>query len=101
MHELDHALSIGWADDKGPGHIAECYSGQRCVEGSIVGQIGVGGGMDETPEFLVPPGSGPSLKVWSIMALTNDPLPMNGPRFAFSLEELSTVDFTDIPSTDG
>jgi hypothetical protein len=47
MHELGHGLGVGWPNDKGPGHIAECYSGDFCV-----GQFGVGGGDDETPETV-------------------------------------------------
>ncbi|WEL22833.1 hypothetical protein [Halorhabdus sp. BNX81] len=95
MHELGHALSIGWLDDKGPGHIAECYSG-----GSCYGEFGVGGGDDETPEEVdrQPGQPGGISDDWSVMSSTAEPERMDRRRFAFSLEELFTVDFSDIPS---
>jgi len=95
MHELGHGLGVGWLDDKGPGHIAECYSGDFCV-----GQFGVGGGDDETPEEVVFPNSQNPDSVWSIMAPTDRPDSLGGDRFVFSIEELLTVDFESIPSTD-
>lgn len=57
MHELGHALSIGWANDKRPGHVLECYFGQDCIEQGVstpVLNIGidVGGGSNESPEFV-------------------------------------------------
>ncbi len=47
MSELGRGLGAGWLDDKGSGHIAECYSGDFCA-----GQFGVGGGDDETSETV-------------------------------------------------
>ena len=97
MHELGHSLGVGWLDDKGPGHIAECYSGDFCV-----GQFGVGGGDDETPETvdLAPnnPNSG-TTNQWSIMSTTGRPNTVVTVYYGFSLEELMTIDFRDIPST--
>ncbi|QPV64146.1 hypothetical protein I7X12_05850 [Halosimplex litoreum] len=93
MYELGHGLGIGWLDDKGSGHIAECYSGSFCV-----GQFGVGGGNDETREEVVFPNSQNPDSVWSIMAPTGRPDSLDGDRFVFSIEELFTVDFEDIPS---
>lgn len=98
-HELGHGLSIGWADDKGaPGlpHVAECYSGQDCV-----GQMGVGGGRDETLERVLLPGQSRPVEVWSIMSRTDQPDAIGRLRFLFSIEELSTVDFEDIPASNG
>ena len=94
MHELGHALGVGWLDDKGPGHIAECYSGDFCV-----GQYSVGGSDDETPEEVVFPNSQNPDSGWSIMAPTDRPDSLGGDRFVFSIEELLTVDFESIPST--
>jgi len=103
MHELSHALSIGWNDDKdaaGFEAVGECYSGQDCVGPFDVGPFRFVGGNDQTPENVVLPSDTTSSQVWSIMARTNEPAPLNGNRFAFSIEELSTVDFEDIPATD-
>lgn len=48
---MGRALGAGWFDDKGPGKIAECYSGADCHGISLVG-ITVGKGGDITPELL-------------------------------------------------
>jgi len=93
MHELGHGLGVGWLDDKGPGHIAECYSGDICV-----GKFGVDGGDDETPENVIL-GNNPQ-DDWSVMAPTNDPVPFVNTRYGYSIEELLAIDFEDIPSTD-
>ncbi|WP_008527821.1 hypothetical protein [Halorhabdus tiamatea] len=95
MHELGHALSIGWLHDKGDGHIAECYSGSDCVNGSIAGVKLVGGGEDETPEYI----SGFDEPEWSIMT-DGYSAAMMGRRLAYSIEELTTVDLKDVPSID-
>ncbi|QLH81747.1 hypothetical protein [Halosimplex pelagicum] len=95
MHELGHGLGIGWLDDKGPGHIAECYSGDFCV-----GQFGVGGGDDETPERIEIPGRGIQTAEWSIMGETGDPIGSPFETYRYSIEELLTIDFNDVPSTD-
>ena len=90
----EHPLGVGWVDDKGPGHIAECYSGSFCQ-----GQFGVGGGLDKTPEDVTL-GSNPQ-NDWSIMAPTNDPVPLVNTMYGYSIEELLTIDFEDVPSIDG
>ncbi|MFC7193979.1 hypothetical protein ACFQL4_03845 [Halosimplex aquaticum] len=95
MHELGHGLGIGWLDDKGSGHIAECYSGDFCV-----GQFGVGGGDDETPERIEIPGRGIQTAEWSIMGETGDPIGSPFETYRYSIEELLTIDFNDVPSTD-
>lgn len=93
LHELGHALSIGWADDKGPGHVAECYSGEFCQEGSLVG-LKVGGGNDPTPENI----AGQD-QVWSIMSGSQAERSA-GNYLAYSIEEMSTADIEDVPSRD-
>jgi len=92
LHEVGHGLSIGWLDDKGPGHVDECYSGSRCVGRSIAG-IDVGGGTDETPEEV-----GVGRTDWSIMTDGTTMEDFGNNRFAFSIEEISTVDIEDVPS---
>ncbi|PSP47031.1 hypothetical protein BRC69_01820, partial [Halobacteriales archaeon QH_6_66_25] len=98
MHETGHALGVGWADDTaisiplvGDGLIPkgfEVYSGD--VDGDAFEP-------DETPERAV----GPSPE-WSIMRSgTADNLAATAspqPRLAYSIEELSTIDFEDVPS---
>ena len=96
MHELGHSLGVSWLDDKGPGHIAECYSGDFCV-----GQFGVGGGNDETPERIEIPGSSTQTAEWNIMGETGDPIGSPSETYRYSIEELLTIDFDEIPSTDG
>jgi len=93
MHELSRGLGISWLDDNGPSHIAECYSGSFCV-----GQFGVGGGSDETPEEVILGGN--TQDDWSLMAPTNDPVPTVNDMYGYSIEELLTIDFEDIPSID-
>jgi len=101
MHELGHALSIGWADDRpipilgsGVGEQAfEVYSGNTNPT--------ITGGIDATPERVIvnPPTTD---RGWSVMSRgTADQLPTTGtisPRLGFSIEEVSTVDFEEIPS---
>ena len=98
MHELGHALGVGWVDDTaisiplvGDGLIPkgyEVYSGD--IDGDAFEP-------DETPERAV----GPSPE-WSIMRSgTADNLAATAspqPRLAYSIEELSTIDFEDVPS---
>ena len=102
MHELGHALSIGWADDKGPGHVLEYYSGQDCIEQGVstpVLDIGidVGGGSDESPEFV---SLSPETEIWSIMSRTDDEARFDRGRLVFSIEEIRTIDYIFIPSID-
>jgi len=87
----EHPLGVGWLDDKGPGHIAECYSGEDCV-----GKFGVGDGNDKTVETVVILGS--TTQVWSIMARTRGPIASNEKMYRYSIEELLTIDFEDVPS---
>lgn len=100
MHELGHALRSGWAEEKSAPllpHVAECYSGEDCI-----GAFGVvGGGEDETLEWVLLPGTSQSVRRWSIMGRTDRPDPINMNRFVYSIEELSTVDFKDIPTANG
>jgi len=98
MHELGHALSIGWLDDKGDGHIAECYSGSDCVKGSIAGVKLVGGGEDETPEYVT--SLTPTRADWSIMTDGYDAEMLSHERLLYSIEELLTVDTEEVPSRD-
>jgi hypothetical protein len=98
MHEMGHALSIGWLDDDPipvlnyPQHGLEAYSGD------ITGrQIGV----DETPEF-------PARRtdpIWSLMRFgtADDYSAASNPtyRFPYSIEELLTTDLKHIPSKEG
>jgi len=101
MHEIGHALSIGWADDAPlPGigsvhgeHAYEVYSGN---DGSSIA-----GGVDETPEYLAV--DGPVARDHqSIMARGYAVNPRGAetetPRLVFSIQELSTVDLNQIPS---
>jgi hypothetical protein len=80
-----HALGAGYADDQAE-QVGECYSGGDCY-GEFVGTTS-----DQTPEYATAERNG----VWSVMS-------RNSGRFgtyrtAFSIEELSTVDTTEIPS---
>jgi len=95
MHEMGHALSIGWLDDDPipvlnyPQHGLEAYSGDS--ENPIIG-------LDETPE-QVRRGDPP---LWSIMrfGVAEDYASTQAetPRFAYSIEEAATTDFKDVPS---
>lgn len=95
MHELGHAWAIGWRDDKGPGQFVECYSGGSCYDWEGVIEF-----QDDTPERVdvAPAQPGGMLEDWSLMAETFDPKLHGGQRFAFSIEELSTIDDEDQPS---
>lgn len=84
MEEIGHGLGAGYADDQLLG-IGECYSGGTCY--------GPQDGEDRTPEAVAIGRQGE----WPIMGEANH---INGSRTAFSIEELSTVDFQDIPSVD-
>jgi hypothetical protein len=66
----------------------ECYSGGDCY-GEFVGTT-----RDQTPEYATQDDDA----VWSVMS--TDPETFGEFRTAFSIEELSTVDFDDIPSVD-
>ena len=101
MHETGHALGVGWADDTalpiplvGDGLIPkgyEVYSGD--IDGDAFEP-------DETPEELII--SGRTEPEWSVMmsgtAVEFGSSTASLPRFAYSLEELSTIDFDNIPS---
>jgi hypothetical protein len=85
MEEFGHALGAGYADDQAL-RVGERYSGGRCY--------GPGPGTDQTPEYATAERNGE----WSVMSL--DPDRFGTYRTAFSIEELSTSDFEDIPSVD-
>jgi hypothetical protein len=105
MHELGHALSIGWRDDAPlphdqAGQVAtkayEVYSGNR-------DRPNLTGGLDPTQESIST-GTG-EIREWSIMKAgtawnseTNTKTSANFPVLLFSIEELSTADFNHIPS---
>ncbi|RBI61817.1 hypothetical protein DMJ13_14125 [halophilic archaeon] len=104
MHELGHALSVGWRDDTNPpftfGDVAapkayEVYSGNR-------DDPDVAGGLDPTPETVALGGHD---REWSVMksGTADDSTRYTGtsakfPVLLFSIEELSTVDFEHVPS---
>ncbi|ERJ06257.1 hypothetical protein HLRTI_001736 [Halorhabdus tiamatea SARL4B] len=107
MHELGHAVSIGWADDAPiptigglvGEHAYEVYSGN-------LGHPEWAGGIDPTPEnvSLPNPTPTPTYPWWSVMkrgeAFDSGRIghPDQFPLLHFSIEELSTVDFEEIPS---
>ena len=99
MHELGHALGVGWADDTaisiplvGDGLIPKGYEVYSNDED------GDGFESDETIEDL--PGL---IDRWSIMGLGDAEDVGTGPMplLAYSIEELSTIEFDTIPSKDG
>jgi hypothetical protein len=101
MHELGHALSIGWNDDA-PIPFLGALTGEHAYEvysGSTDSDLA--GGVDPTPEYI-PERPGPR---WSLMSPQSG-WPLNGsiqghpqiPVYFFSIEELSTADHEDIPS---
>ena len=102
MHELGHALGVGWADDTaisiplvGDGLIPKGYEVYSNDEDD---EDGDGFEPDETIERI------PGLALdWSIMGLGSAEDTGAGPRpvLAYSIEELSTIDFENIPSKDG
>jgi hypothetical protein len=105
MHELGHALSIGWRDDAPLPHdqaeqvaskAYEVYSGNR-------NEPNLTGGLDPTPEGILTNHN--QFHEWSIM---REGTAKNSSQFTatsadfpvllFSIEELSTADFKHIPS---
>jgi hypothetical protein len=99
MHELGHALSIGWADDA-PIPIASVISGEQAYEVySGSDNSNLAGGVDETPENVAI--NGPPIADWSVMARGTGEdagIGTETPRLVFSIEEVSTVDLNHIPS---
>lgn len=89
IHEMGHAIGAGYADDEFA-TLGECYSGGDCAAKGVDVQV------DQTPEQIRLRG-GISTR-WSIMFQSGTPRQKE--RFAFSIEEISTVDFNDIPSKD-
>ncbi|PSP83726.1 hypothetical protein BRC96_07875 [Halobacteriales archaeon QS_6_64_34] len=85
MEELGHGLGAGYADDQAF-QVGECYSGGTCY--------GPGPGSDQTPEAV----SGSTFGGWSVMAERPELFGLD--RTAFSIEELTTLDFEDIPSVE-
>ena len=102
MHETGHALGVGWADDTaisiplvGDGLIPKGYEVYSNDEDD---EDGDGFESDETIERI------PGLELdWSIMGLGSAEDTGAGlrPVLAYSIEELSTIDFENIPSKDG
>ncbi|WP_254766184.1 hypothetical protein [Salinilacihabitans rarus] len=96
MHEAGHVLGVGWADDTAieVAGIGVVPKGMEVYSGDINGNNFE---PDETPEYA----NGPNPR-WSIMraGTANDLGTGPTPRLAFSLEELSTIDFEDVPSRD-
>lgn len=89
VHELGHLLGAGRNDDGRTLGVAtdEVYSG---------------GGNDDTPEEVG--FAGAESDEWSVMSSGwNAPVdnpPMSGTYIAFSIEELSTIEFHDIQTVD-
>jgi hypothetical protein len=83
--ELVNGLGAGYADDQAF-QVGECYSGGRCY--------GPGPGTDQTPEYIAQSND----PIWSTMSV--DPETYGAYRISFSIEELATTDFNDIPSVD-
>lgn len=105
MHELGHALSVGWRDDKQlPIPLGNHLCG-KCLEVySGAGNPTKIGGVDPTNESVItnPPSTG---QRWSIMSRgTADDTrgftetTARFPILAFSIEEFVTADFEHIPS---
>ena len=99
MHETGHALSIGWLDDMSMavgGAVAP--HGREVYSGDVQGKVGP---PDETPEHVVFPGS--RERWWSLMqsGTARDISDQQLPRYAYSIEELMTIDFEEIPSKNG
>lgn len=95
MHELGHALGAGWADDTAiPWFGFACPKCFEMYSGDIEGRVFE---PDETPERV----NGDI--EWSIMRAgdANDYASDLPPRLAYSIEELSTMDFEEIPSQKG
>ncbi len=89
IHETGHLLGAGRADD-----------GQTI--GGMPEEIYSGEALDDSPEEIG--FSDPEGEQWSVMSSGwKDPVqfqPMNGDYIAFSIEELSTVEFNDIETRD-
>ncbi|AWB26684.1 hypothetical protein HARCEL1_02625 [Halococcoides cellulosivorans] len=92
MEEIGHGLSAGWLDDKGL-KIGECYSGGYCYGIDPGGRV-TGGGNDLTIESTQRYSDG----LWPIMGDAN-PIDKTQ-RTAFSIEEILTINFVNIPSKD-
>lgn len=98
MHELGHALSVGWADDTAIPTIGSLI-GEKAFEvysGNSLARLA--GGEDRTPETVS------FTQEWSIMmAGTADDFGESEPKtpiLVFSIEEAGTMDFEHIPSKD-
>ena len=85
--ELDNGLIAGYVNNQGL-QVGECYSGGDC-HGDVTGATS-----DQTPEEATTESDG----VWSVMSERPDVFETS--RTAFSIEELTTIDFEDIPSVD-
>ncbi|NHN64690.1 hypothetical protein G9463_15480 [Haloarcula sp. JP-Z28] len=91
MEEVGHTLGAGTADDKILG-VGECYSGGSCYGFGPMGSV-TGGGEDTTPERIRRNGD----TEWPVMG---DADYYGNARTAFSIEEISTIDFNDTPTID-
>lgn len=83
---MGHAYSIGWADDQ-LATVGECYSGSFCAGPRYFVSE------DQTPE------EAQGSTTWSLMTAGTATF-IVADHFAYSIEELSTIDNEDIPSRD-
>jgi hypothetical protein len=98
MHETGHALGVGWADDTPITFLGLDEFIPKGFEVYSNDEDGDGFESDETIEDL--PGL---IDRWSIMGLGDAEDVGTGPMplLAYSIEELSTIEFDTIPSKDG
>ncbi|WEL22836.1 hypothetical protein [Halorhabdus sp. BNX81] len=110
-NELGHTLLTGWADDTSvPIPILGDFIGSDAydVYSGNLGHPEWAGGIDPTPEnvSLPNPTPTPTYPWWNVMkreeAFDSGRIghPDQFPLLHFSIEELSTVDFEEIPSRD-
>jgi len=108
MHELGHALSIGWRDDA-PIPRLGAIVGQNAYEvysGNM--DPNLTGGVDESPERINVGSQQNNIQQWSVMRSgpardiqsigTSSSVRPTTPILSVSIEEASTIDFEDIPS---
>jgi hypothetical protein len=69
----------------------------QSVHWVLAGSTTRGGGPDETPEEAILGGN--TQEDWSLKTPTNDPVPTVNDMYGYRIEELLTIDFEDIPST--
>jgi len=93
MEEIGHGLGAGTADDEQL-RIGECYSGLDCPYGIDGNGIIQDGDPEPTPENVT---QYPNQPEWPVMGRA---FYIDGNRTAFSIEELLTADFKEVPSVD-